>query len=144
MAVQVGSAIFEDHISLEIVPNKWTDTFIFPVRHNWVLPPWNYAEVVKTVIQVLRKARNSPSLWVPVLAPGRWYFNELKYALRKTSIPVAVTLGRTVPQLLDFSQAPGIYDMPCGSPETADRLPIFNLTENALRSLLLMARFTTA
>jgi len=99
--MRLGPAIFEDHISIELFPKKWTDTFIFPVRHDRALPPWHYAEVVKTVIQPLRKSRRSPSLWVPVLAPGKWYFDEMKYALRNTSITVAVTSGRTVPRILD-------------------------------------------
>jgi hypothetical protein len=49
-----------------------------------------------------------------------------------------------VPKLLDFSTHPGIYDVPCFGSEPADPLPVFDLTENALRSLLVMARFTTA
>jgi hypothetical protein len=144
MAIKLGSAIFEGHISLELFPNKWTDTFIFPVRHDRALPPWPYAEVVKTAINVLRKLRKSPSLWVPVMAPGTWYFEEIKYALRKASIPVAVTQGHTVPQILDFSRLPGVYDTPCLAPEADDPWPISDLTENALRSLLVMARFTAA
>ena len=104
MPVNVGPAVFEDHISIELIPGKWTDTFIFPVRHDWALPPWNYAEVVKSVIRSLRKSRRNPSLWVPVLAPGKWYFDEVKYALRKSFIPVAVTQGRSMPKILDFSK----------------------------------------
>jgi len=142
--MRLGPAIFEDHISIELFPKKWTDTFIFPVRHDRALPPWHYAEVVKTVIQPLRKSRRSPSLWVPVLAPGKWYFDEMKYALRNASIPVAVTSGRTVPRILDFSKLPGIYDAPCVAGEPAEPLPVSDLPENALRSLLVMARFTTA
>jgi hypothetical protein len=144
MSVKLGPAIFEDQISIELVPEKWTDTFIFPVRHDRALPPWNYAEVVKTVIRTLRRSRRRPSLWVPVMAPGKWYFDEMKYALRNASIPVAVTWGRTLPQILDFSKPPGIYDAPCFASEPADSLPVFDLTENALRSLLVMARFTAA
>ena len=144
MAIKVGSAILEDHVSIELFPQRWTDTFIFPVRHDRALPPWNYAEVVKTVIKALRKSRRSPSLWVPVISPGKWYFDEMKFALRKTSIPVAVTWGRTLPQILDFSKPPGIYDAPCFGFEPADPLLVTTLTENALRSLLAMARFTTA
>jgi hypothetical protein len=144
MAVKLGPAIFEDHISIELVPKKWTDTFIFPVRHDRALPPWNYAEVVKTVIQALRKSRRSPSLWVPVMAPGRWYFDEMKYTLRKASIPVAVTLGRNIPHILDFSKHPGLYNAPCLASALAAPLPTADLTENALRSLLVMARFTAA
>jgi hypothetical protein len=144
MAIKVGSAIFQDHISIELFPNKWTDIFVFPVHHDRALPPWNHAEAVKTVIQTLRKSRISPSLWVPVMTPGGWYSNELKFALRNASIPVAVTNGRTMPQILDFSKLPGIYAAPCSGGEPAEVLPVFNLKKNALKTLLIMARFTAA
>jgi len=144
MPVKLGSAIFEDHISLELIPGKWTDTFIFPVRHDRALSPWNYAEVVKTAIRSLRKFRRSPSMWVPVLAPGKWYFEEMKYALRKASIPVAVTQNRQLPGILDFCKPPGIYDAPCHISESAEHLPVPDLTENALRSLLQLACLTAA
>lgn len=144
MAINIGPATFEDHISIELISNKWTDTFIFPISPDKALGPWAYAEVVKTVLGPLRKSRRSPSLWVPVIAPGTWYFKEIKYALRNASIPVAVTQGRTLPGLLDFSKAPGIYHAPC-----ADIGPLIpqsqpDLSENALRCLLLMACFTVA
>jgi hypothetical protein len=144
MAIKLGPAIFEDHISLELFPHKWTDTFIFPVRHDQALPPWNYAEVVKTVIRALRRSRRSPSLWVPVMAPGKWYFEEVKFALRNASIPVAVTNGRTVPQILDFSNFPGMYGAPCSGGEPTEVPLISDLKKHALRTLLAMARFTTA
>lgn len=144
MPIRVGPAIFENHISLEIFPNKWTDTFIFPIYHDRVLPPWNYAELVKTLIRSLRRSRRSPSLWVPVIAPGKWYFEELKFALRNASIPVAVTNGRVMPRILDFSQLPGIYDAPCSGGEHTESLPGSTLKRNVLRSLLVMARFTAA
>jgi hypothetical protein len=41
MAVRVGSAVFEDHISIEVLPNKWTDTFVLLIRHDMALPPWD-------------------------------------------------------------------------------------------------------
>ena len=144
MAVRVGSAVFEDHISIELFPNTWTDTFILPLRHDLALPPWDHAEVVKTVIPSLRKLRRAPSLWVPVIAPGRWYFEEVKFALRDASIPVAVTCGRNQPGYLDFSGTPGIYDVPCRGGAPANPSPISDLSENALRSLLVMARLTAA
>ena len=103
MAVRVGSAVFEHHISIELVPKKWTDTFILPIRHDMALPPWDYAEVVNTVIPSLIKSRRGASLWVPVMAPERWYFEEVKYALRDASMSVAVTCGRNQPGILDFS-----------------------------------------
>lgn len=65
MPVRVGSAVFEDHVSIELVPSKWTDTFILPIQHDKALPPWDYAEVVKTVMPTLLKVRRGASLWVP-------------------------------------------------------------------------------
>ena len=144
MPIKLGSAVFEDHISIELIPGKWTDTFIFPVRHDWMLSPWAYAEVVKTVMRPLKKLRRSASLWVPVIAPGRWYFEEVKYALRKASISIAVTQDRNIPQLLDFSRPPGIYDSPCQVTKTANHSPAADLKKNVLRSLFQMARFTAA
>lgn len=144
MVIRLGSAVFESHISIEIVPQKWTDTFVFPIRHDRVLSPWDYAGVVRTVIRVLSRSSARPSLWVPVLSPGTWFFNEVKYALRKTSIPVAVTPGYTLPQVLDFSKPPGIYDAPCLRKESAEDQTTADLPENALRSLLVMSRFTAA
>jgi len=62
MTVKVESAILEDHVSIELFPQKWTDTFIFPVRHDRALPPWNYAEVVKTVMNYPVRLRRGSSL----------------------------------------------------------------------------------
>ena len=144
MAVQVGSAVFEDHISIEVFPNKWTDTFILPVRPDMALPPWDYAEVVKTTMPTLKKLRRSASLWVPVLAPASWYFEEVKFALRDSRLPVAVTCGRKEPGILDFSSAPGVYHVPYRGGAPAELSPTADLSDNALRSLLVMARLTAA
>jgi hypothetical protein len=144
MAVKLDSMVFEGHISLELIPGKWTDTFILPVRYDRALPPWSYAEVVKTAIRFLRKFRRNPSLWVPVIAPDKWYFEETKYALRKASIPVAVTQNRQLPGILDFCKPPGVYDAPCHVSESTGQLQVADLAENALRCLLLMACFTAA
>jgi hypothetical protein len=143
MAVRVGSAVFDDHISLEVWPKSWTDTFIFPVRHDAALPPWDYAEAVKTTIPVLRKMRRSPSLWVPVMAPGKWYFEEMRYALRNPTIPIAVTNGRQVPpRAIDFSVLPGVSGSPGGG-----GVPVqisAQLSEGAERCLLTMVRLVSA
>lgn len=144
MAIRVGSATFEDHISLEVLPNKWTDTFVLPVRHDRALPPWDFAEVVNTVVPILTRFRRSASLWVPITAPGRWYFEEVRYALRNTLIPVAITPNRDRPGIMDFSRPPGAYDVPCIGGAPADPSPIADLPDNALRSLLVMARLTAA
>ena len=143
MAVRVGSAIFEDHISIELVPRKWTDTFILPIWHNMALPPWDYAEVINTTIPILSRLRRGASLWVPVITSARWSFEEVKYALRAASIPVAVTHGRNQPGILDFSRPPAVYDVPCRGGVSVDP-PISDLSDHALRSLLVMARLTAA
>lgn len=144
MAVRVGSAIFENHVSIEITPNKWTDTFVLPIRHDMALPPWDYAEAANTVIPILEKFRRGTTLWVPVTTPGQWYLDEVKYALRNASIPVAVTRGDKTPGILDFSRPPGIFDIPCKAGALVDPSPAWGLSENALRSLLVMARLTAA
>ena len=144
MAVRVGSAIFENHVSIEITPNKWTDTFVLPIRHDMALPPWDYAEAANTVIPTLEKFRRGATLWVPVTTPGQWYLDEVKYALRNASIPVAVTRGDKTPGILDFSRPPGIFDIPCKAGAPVDPSPAWGLSENALRSLLVMARLTAA
>lgn len=143
MAVRVGRAVFDDHISLELWPRSWTDTFIFSVRHDAALPPWDYAEAVKTTIPVLRKMRRSPSLWVPVIAPGKWYFEEVRYALRNATLPIAVTNGRQMPpRAIDFSVLPGVSGSPGGGgvPVTIPS----ELSEHAERCLLTMTRLVSA
>jgi len=144
MAVRVGAAVFEDHISLELVPRKWTDTFILPIRHNLALPPWDYAEVVNTVIPPVIKLRRGASLWVPVIAPERWYFEEVKYALRNAPVPLAVTCGQNQPKILDFSRPPAVYDVPCHGGGSVDLLPGSDISDHVLPSLLVMARLTSA
>src|SRR5574339_396120 len=113
MATRVGTAVFVYHVSIEVWPGSWTDTFVFPVRYDAALPPWDYAEVVKTTIPVLKKLRKGvASLWIPVMAPGKWYFEEVKYALRNPTIPVAVTQGKEhLLRTIDFSVLPGIREV---------------------------------
>jgi len=55
---------------------------------------------------------------------------------------MAVTCGRNQPGILDFSRRPGVYDIPCRGGAPADSSPVADLSENALRSLLVMARLT--
>jgi hypothetical protein len=144
MATRVGSAVFQDHISMEVWPGSWTDTFVFPVRYDAALPPWDYAEVVKTTIPVLKKMRKGvASLWVPVTAPGKWYFEEVKYALRKPSIPVAVTHGTEhLPRTIDFSIVPGVRERvsPPGLP--VYELGLSTLNKRTVHCLLALARLT--
>ena len=120
MAVRVGKAVFDDYISIEIVPGRWTDTFVMPVTHDRALPPWDYAEAVRTVLKPLSSLRRGASLWVPVSDRGTWYFEEVKHSLRDVRLPLAVTLGQVdLPGLSDFSSIPPLYDMPCRSPAAA-------------------------
>ena len=146
MAVRVGSAIFEDHISMEVWPGSWTDTFVLPVRYDAALPPWDYAEVVKTTIPILKKMRKGvASLWVPVMAPGKWYFEEVKYALRNATMPVAVTNGKEqLPRTIDFSVVPGIREVVSSAGPSANPLSTSNLNERTLRCLLALARLHVA
>jgi hypothetical protein len=144
MAVRVGPAVFEDHISIEIVPRKWTDTFIFPVHYNRALPPWDYVDVVNTVVPTLIKMRRGASLWIPVTSPGRWFFEEVKYALRNAPVAVAVTKGYSQPTILDFSKPPGIFEVPCPGGVHVDEDSILDLSEREVHSLLTMARFSVA
>lgn len=146
MATRVGPAIFEDHVSIEVWPGSWTDTFVLPVRHDAALPPWDYAEVVKTTMPVLKKMRKGvASLWVPVMAPGTLYFEEVKYALRDARIPVAVTNGRDqLPRAIDFSVIPGIREIPSPPGLPVEELPTCRLHERTVRCLLTMARLTVA
>lgn len=144
MAVRVGSAIFEDHVSIEIAPNNWTDTFILPIHYDRGLPPWDYAEVVKTVMPTLKELRRSASLWVPVMAPESWYFEEVKFALHLSSFPIAVTDGRNLPGLLDFCRLPGVYYSPCHGGAPVDLSLIADLSAHAVRCLLTMARLVAA
>ncbi len=146
MSTRVGSAVFEDHISMEVWPGSWTDTFIFPIRYDAALPPWDYAEVVKTTIPVLKKLRwGVASLWVPVMAPGNWYFQEVKYALRNPAIPVAVTKGREhLPRTIDFSVIPGIREVASPPGPPADELATSKLDDRTTRCLLALARLNVA
>ena len=145
MAVRVGKAVFEDHVSIEIDPGRWTDTFVLPVRHDRGLPPWDYAEVVKTVAKALLEFRRGASLWVPVSDPGSWYYEEVKFALRHVPIPLAVTLGQAqFPKLTDFSKNPTLYSMPCRGGAPAEQLRAFQLSDHALSCLFVMARLTAA
>lgn len=146
MATRVGSAVFEDHLSMEVWPGSWTDTFVFPIRHDAALPPWDYAEVVKTTIPVLKKLRKGvASLWVPVMAPGTWYFEEVKYALRNPTIPVVVTNGKEhLPRTTDFSILPGIREIASTPGPAAEELPTSKLDDRTIRCLLTLARLTVA
>jgi hypothetical protein len=69
---------------------------------------------------------------------------EAKYTLRNASIPVAFTSGESTPGILDFSRPPGIFNTPCKAGTFVASSLLSDLSENVLRSLLVMARFTAA
>ena len=145
MTVRVGKALFDDHISIEISPGRWSDTFVFPVLHDRGLPPWDYADVVRMAAGQLSRFRKGASLWVPVSAPGRWYFDELKFALRNFPLPLAVTDGRDeVPEYSDFSSPAPLYPIPCKGGVSAEPPDAFQLSENALSCLFVISRLTAA
>jgi hypothetical protein len=80
-----------------------------------------------------------PVPWSNYFGP---YFEEVKFALRDSRFPVAVTCGRKEPGILDFSSAPGVYDVPCRGGAPAELSPVADLSDKALGSLLVMARLT--
>ena len=145
MAVRVGKAVFDDHVSIEIAPGRWTDTFVMPVKHDRALPPWDYAAAVRTVIKPLSSLRRGASLWVPVSDRGTWYFEEVKHSLRDVRMPLAVTLGQdNLPGISDFSSIPPLYDLPCRGGVPAEKPKALQLSNNALSCLFVMARLTAA
>jgi len=79
------------------------------------------------------------------MAPGPWYFEEVKYALRDARIAVAVTNGRDqLPRAIDFSVIPGIREIPSPPGLPVEELPTCRLHERTVRCLLTMARMTVA
>ena len=145
MAERVGKTVFDDHVSIELAPGRWTDTFVLPVKHDRALPPWDYAKVVRTVVKPLSRLRRGASLWVPVSDPGRWYFEEVKHTLRDLPMPAAVTLGRDrLPGLSDFSKIPPLYDVPCRGGVPAEEPNAFRLSDHALACLFVMTRLVAA
>lgn len=145
MAVRVGKAVLEDHVSIELAPGRWSDTFVVPVRHDRALPPWDYAEVIKMAAKLLFRLRRGASLWIPVSDPGRWYFEEVKHALRDLRMPLAVTFGRDrLPGLLDFPNIPPLYGAPCRGGVPAEKPNAFRLSDNALSCLFAMTRLVAA
>lgn len=145
MAVRVGKAVLEDHVSIELAPGRWSDTFVVPVKHDRALPPWDYAEVVKMVAKPLFRLRRGASLWIPVSDPGRWYFEEVKHALRDLRMPLAVTFGRDrLPRLSDFPNIPPLYGAPCRGGIPVEKPKAFRLSESALSCLFAMTRLVAA
>lgn len=145
MAVRVGKAVLEDHVSIELAPGRWSDTFVVPVKHDRALPPWDYAEVVKMVAKPLFRLRRGASVWIPVCSPGRWYFEEVKHALRDLRLPLAITFGRDrLPGLLDFPNIPPLYGAPCRGGIPVEKPKAFRLSDNALSCLFAMTRLVAA
>ena len=145
MSVQVGKAVFDDHLSIELAPGRWTDTFIMLLQHDRGLPPWDYAEAVRTVARPLSRFRRGASLWVPVGSPGRWYFEEVKYTLRDFPLALAVTWGRErLPGMGEFNKLPPLYPTPCRGGVLVEMPKAFRLSDKALSCLFVMTRLVAA
>lgn len=150
MAVRVGNATFADHVSVEVGPNMWTDTFVYPISYKHGLPPWDYARAVRLFVPTLEKMRKGrATIWVPVESPpdpsGTWYYRSVKQHLQNMGlpIPIAVTQGREhLPAMGDFTFFPRTLQYPAeGGPKTAD-LDYGKISAHALRSLQVLNRIT--
>ena len=150
MAVRVGNVTFADHVSVEIGPNMWTDTFVYPISYKHGLPPWNYAKAVRFLAPTLEKMRKgNATIWVPVEAPpdssGSWYYRLVKGHLQNMglSIPIAVTREREhLPAMGDFTLFLRVLPYPAeGAPKAGD-LDYGQLSTHALRSLQVLNRIT--
>ncbi len=145
MAVRVGKGIYDDHVSLELSPGNWTDTFILKIAHDRMLPPWDYAEAIKTAIRPLVTGRRGASLWLPIESPGRWFRQEFEYALGDLGFPVAVTDGMDKqPIFRDFLSPPVTYRTKCHGGVPDEHPVASKLTDHAARALLTMTRLVVA
>jgi hypothetical protein len=66
-----------------------------------------------------------------VTSPGRWFLEEVKYALRNAPVAVAVT-KIVVNLILDFSKPPGLFRVPRVH---VDENSILDLSEREVHSL---------
>src|SRR5258706_2686308 len=149
MTVRVGNATFDEHVSIEIFPGQWTDTFVYPISYKHGLPPWDYAEAVRLLAPTLQKLRKGgATLWVPVeTAPdckGLWFYRSVKESLMGMPVPVAVTQGRDrLPQIGDFTFFPRVLPSPApGGATNAEKWSPDGLSDHAIISLQVLNRIT--
>lgn len=114
MGARIGKVIFTDWKSLPF-QDGWTDTFIFRMSAISLLPPWDYAKLIRRMAAPIRKLRKSASIWVQAEAPGKWYETEVRMALKGLGLPVAVT-GKDGLDWLDFSYRPWLGVAPSPPP----------------------------
>jgi hypothetical protein len=120
MTVRIGEVRFHDWVSLEL-PGGRSDTFIFRMSPTDGLPPGDYAGVVRSIAQPLRKLRKGhASLWIQVSGEGRWFTQEVRYSLQGLPVPVAVTADSVQPQMWDFSFFSWVDRQPLPRPPAAE------------------------
>jgi hypothetical protein len=108
MPYRVGDAIFGGWESIEIAPERFADTFIFPLQYNAGLPPCAYGQAIRSLTFPLKKLRRGHSaIWIKLESPeALWFLRELRRSLKGLEIPIAITLGGRKPQIDDFSFIP--------------------------------------
>ena len=125
------------------VGDYWTDTFIFEISPFHGLPPAEYAFGLYRLASALVRSRPGASLWVQVKdAPGQWYLNAMKSALRsKGKLPIAIsspsTLDRPAPS--DYLVLPRLNKTKPLDPQKVQRVD-FHLSSPALASLQTLGR----
>ncbi len=123
----------------------WMDRFIYLVDSRDGLPPSARAEVIKSLMKLLKRYRNCPCLWVQVDSPGPWYVTALRWALTGFKLDVAVLpLGAEL-RVIDFLNYPFGVTASCPSKPLFECVPYngtaLTPTEKAeLRILRCMAR----
>lgn len=146
MATAVGKGVYDDHVSLQF-GEKWTDTFVLKVYHDKGLPPWDYAEAVRSAVKPLQKGRPGASLWIPVVSPGSWFCEEFKFALRIRNLGLAISVTNGIdqkPTYGSFFVPPVLYKTECRGGVPYDDMHVSKLTDNATQALLALTRFVTA
>ncbi|HSG43352.1 MAG TPA: hypothetical protein VLA72_09380 [Anaerolineales bacterium] len=138
MTVRIGDVTFSDWTSLEY-PDGWTDTFIFRIDAHACIPPFNYAPLIRRLVAHVIRKRSCASIWVQVDSPGEWFVIEVRKSLRGLRLPFAVTLTGIMPDILDFSYKPRMFETPLLKPPAFDgNMP--PVSTNELRCLQALAR----
>jgi len=68
------------------------------------------------MMKLLKKYRKSPSLWVTLDGPGKWYINELRAALAGSYQPIAIAAAGQELSISSFNKLPGSYPGKPGAP----------------------------
>lgn len=148
---RVGNVLFDGwrSINLDGFPGfrdigGWTDTFIWKVSvADVMLPPSDYASLIRASVAPALKLRRSASVWVQVDGGGLWYRYELSRSLRGASFPY--TVAANTPRSLDFSFSPWVGDRPSPEPPAVEESdpPVGMHTEHCLRVLARIKRAST-